>query len=66
MGATLCAQYGLSKGKSLVIYINEASGIDAQKLLFDLLVHMRTENPTDEIGESKDLIESCCKTVFGP
>jgi hypothetical protein len=30
----------------------------------DLLMRMRTVNPTDAIGKSKDLIESCCKTIL--
>lgn len=30
----------------------------------DLLMSMRTQNPTDAIGKSKDLIESCCKTIL--
>lgn len=136
VGVPLCAHYGLSKGKSLTAYINDANNADAQKLLFDLLeyyetyygpeydpdqkddfqsyahkkdmrsnylkcraiadreqssnapiaasaaylkasfdsdymteqidllMRMRTENPTDAIGKSKDLIESCCKTIL--
>ena len=136
IGVPLCARYGLSKGKSLTAYINDANDADAQKLLFDLfeyyetyygpeydpdqkedfqsyihqkgmranylkcraiadreqssdapiaaaaaylktsfdsdymneqidlLIRMRTENPTDAIGKSKDLIESCCKTIL--
>lgn len=136
VGVSLCAYYGLSKGRSLTAYINEANEVDAQKLLFDLfeyyemhyeseynperqegfqssttqksmrlnylkcrdivdrerslnasivasaiylkasfdsdymdeqidlLMRMRTENPTDAIGKSKDLIESCCKTIL--
>lgn len=136
VGVPLCARYGLSKGKSLTAFINEAGNTDAQKLLFDLfdyyeahygpefdlgqiddfrpyvhqkgmrsnylkcrsfvdrerlsnspiaasaaylkdsfdsdymneqidlLMRMRTDNPTDAIGKSKDLIESCCKTIL--
>ena len=30
----------------------------------DLLSRMRTENPTEAIGKSKELIESCCKTIL--
>ncbi len=30
----------------------------------DLLSKMRTENPTEAIGKSKELIESCCKTIL--
>lgn len=30
----------------------------------DLLMEMRTKSPADAIGKSKDLIESCCKTIL--
>jgi hypothetical protein len=30
----------------------------------DLLMKMRTTHPFDAIGKSKDLIESCCKTIL--
>lgn len=136
VGVELCENYGLSKGKSLNAYVNEAADDDVKKLLFDLfdyyeayygpeydpdqadsfnsyrfdkgmrsiyekcreivsrervssvplepsaeylkskfnsdymteqielLMKMRTEKPTDAIGKSKDLIESCCKTIL--
>lgn len=135
VGRPLCEHYGLSKGKSLNSFVNEASEADSQKLLLDLfeyyeahypteydhaqdfrgsmrfdsekqaiylkckeistrekslqapldnsvaylklvfnseyisnqiglLMEMRTESPADAIGKSKDLIESCCKTIL--
>lgn len=30
----------------------------------DLLLQMRTKNPTEAIGKSKELVESCCKTIL--
>ena len=30
----------------------------------DLLIKSREENPTEAIGKSKELIESCCKTIL--
>ena len=36
VGVALCARYGLSKGKSLTAYIEEAPPEDASKLLCDL------------------------------
>lgn len=30
----------------------------------DLMVQMQTINPTEAIGKSKELIESCCKTIL--
>lgn len=135
VGIPLCEHYRLSKGKSLVAFINEASLADSQRLLFDLFEHyetryqcefeswddyphpqyadrnygpryrqckkfvereksiaspykqsadfikiefssesmneqidllmkMRTEHPTDAIGKSKEVLESCCKTIL--
>lgn len=37
VGLALCNHYGLSKGKSLTAYVNEASESDVIKLLSDLL-----------------------------
>lgn len=37
IGVPLCAKYELSKGKSLIAYLSEASDIDGAKLLKDLL-----------------------------
>jgi len=36
VGVAVCAHYGLSKGKSLVNYLNDAKTSDAHKLLHDL------------------------------
>lgn len=30
----------------------------------DLLLQMRNDNPTEAIGKSKELVESCCKTIL--
>lgn len=30
----------------------------------DIMLKMQTENPTEAIGKSKELIESCCKTIL--
>lgn len=135
VGIPLCEHYRLSKGKSLVAFINEASLADSQRLLFDLfeyyetryqcefenwndyphpqyadrnygpryrqckkfvereksiaspykqsadfikkefssesmneqvdlLMKMHIEHPTDAIGKSKEVLESCCKTIL--
>lgn len=139
VGIALCATYHMSKGKSLVAYLNRASDEDRTKLLsdlfeyyeakmeyefnenyddgswwgstsryneqyaklykkckaiinelngvssvvqntaenlkekfsseylsqqIDLMVSMQKSNPTDAIGKSKELIESCCKTIL--
>lgn len=133
----LCSHYGLSKGKSLFAYTEDADETSVQKLLFallehyeiyfqyeydrdydnensyykkydskmaalykrcreykdrevakespfdsqieyikskfssdymydqiDLLLKMRISNPTEAIGKSKELVESCCKTIL--
>lgn len=139
IGVALCSTYGLSKGKSLVAYLNDASDDNRTKLLTDLLSYyedhmegeynedynedsiwitpskynehyaklfsrcksiveklnytsaviensaeelkksfssdylsqqidlmlsMQKTNPTEAIGKSKELIESCCKTIL--
>ena len=30
----------------------------------DMMVRLQSDNPTDAIGKSKELIESCCKTIL--
>lgn len=121
----LCKTYKLSKGKSLISYINEGSPEKVIKLLkdlleyyevhyedeiednkeysklyskckeiikckfynqnplsstaeslkeqfsseylsaqIDLMIEMQYKNPTEAIGKSKELIESCCKTIL--
>ena len=130
VGIELCSHYGLSKGKSLAAYVEEATEADGSKLLCDLfdyyeihfykeiegtsndrnadeyrhyyekcvpivqreragistsvqrksleatftseymhlqidtLFKSRETNPTEAIGKSKELIESCCKTIL--
>lgn len=43
------------KSKFTSTYMHEQIG---------LLMEMRTRNPTEAIGKSKELIESCCKTIL--
>lgn len=136
-GIPLCEHYGMSKGKSLLAYLDEAKPTDVTRLLLDLfeyyefnyqpefdsafagefasckhekgmrglylrckeiadrerasasylrpsvrylqtefssefmseridlLMKMRESDPTEAIGKSKELIESCCKTILG-
>lgn len=138
IGEALCSKYNLSKGKSLVQYLNSASDESRTKILMDLfeyyeknmeyeynsgyqddsgysyinrydekysklymecrlivrnitgeipiiqtanelkekfsseylsnqinlMLEMQTKNPTEAIGKSKELIESCCKTIL--
>lgn len=135
-GIPLCGHYGLSKGKSMLAYLDEAESASATKFLLDLfdyyefhfrpefdpdaadefsshkhtkgmrslyikckeivdreraessylqssvrylqeefssafmneridlLMKMRESDPTEAIGKSKELIESCCKTIL--
>lgn len=136
VGVPLCSRYGLSKGKSLLAFTEDADNAEVAKLLFalleyyeiyyqeeyetpdegelgystydaerarlyskcrqfrdrelsissnidnqvayiktkfssaymqdqiDLLMEMRTRNPTEAIGKAKELVESCCKTIL--
>lgn len=43
IGVALCQRYRLSKGKSLMAYIDEASPEDSYKLLSDLLTYYETQ-----------------------
>lgn len=43
VGVALCQKYGLSKGKSLIAYIDEANPEDSYKLLSDLLEYYETQ-----------------------
>ena len=43
VGVALCQKYGLSKGKSLIAFIDEANEDDAFKLLSDLLTYYETQ-----------------------
>lgn len=48
VGVPLCAKYGLSKGKSLNAFANEASEDLSNKLLIDLLEYYETQYPNFE------------------
>lgn len=43
VGVAVCQKYGLSKGKSLIAFIDEANEDDAFKLLSDLLTYYETQ-----------------------
>lgn len=43
VGVALCQKYQLSKGKSLIAFVNEASSDDSYKLLADLLTYYETQ-----------------------
>ena len=43
VGVPLCETYNLSKGKSLIAYVKDASDEDAYKLLSDLLTYYETQ-----------------------
>lgn len=43
VGVALCQKYELSKGKSLIAYVNEADEGNSYKLLSDLLVYYETQ-----------------------
>lgn len=49
IGVSLCDKYKLSKGKSLNVYIQEASDDEIYKLLSDLLVYYETDYPSFEV-----------------
>ena len=51
IGEALCAKYGLSKGKSLIAYLNSASDENRFKLLSDLF-HYYEENMEYEYNEN--------------
>lgn len=53
IGEALCAKYGLSKGKSLIAYLNSASDENRFKLLSDLF-HYYEENPQ----HSRDVVQT--------
>lgn len=48
VGVELCTKYGLSKGKSLYAFVNEASDDLSNKLLLDLLEYYETQYPNFE------------------
>mgnify|MGYP001622851749 FL=1 len=51
IGETLYAEYSLSKGKSLIAYLNSASDVNRFKLLSDLF-HYYEENMEYEYNEN--------------
>lgn len=48
VGVALCAKYGLSKGKSLNSFVNEATDDMSNKLLLDLLEYYESQYPNFE------------------
>lgn len=47
-----------------VQYVGEHFSSEYLKQQIESIVALRVENPTDAIGKSKELIESCCKTIL--
>ena len=45
-------------------FLKDSFNSEYMNTQIDLLMEMRTSHPTDAIGKSKDLIESCCKTIL--
>lgn len=62
VGRPLCEHYGVSKGKSLNSFVNEASEADSQKLLLDLFEYYEAHYPT-EYDHTQDF---SCSTTFSP
>ena len=58
IGVALCSKYQLSKGKSLMAYINEANEADVIKLFSDLLEYYETEY-INEIKSDANLYKKC-------
>ena len=57
VGVALCQKYGLSKGKSLIAFIDEAPEDDAYKLLSDLLTYYETQyNQFESETNNSDLL----------
>ena len=46
-------------------YIQQKFSSDFMNERISLLMSMRESDPTEAIGKSKELIESCCKTILG-
>lgn len=46
-------------------YIRQKFSSDFMNERISLLMSMRESDPTEAIGKSKELIESCCKTILG-
>lgn len=45
-------------------FIKKEFSSESMNEQIDLLMKMRTEHPTDAIGKSKEILESCCKTIL--
>lgn len=58
VGEALQAKYGLSKGKSLVTYLNRASDTDRTKLLMDLFHHYEDEMEYEYNPDYEDFLWS--------
>lgn len=58
VGEALQTKYGLSKGKSLVTYLNEASDADRTKLLVDLFHHYEDEMEYEYNPDYEDFLWS--------
>lgn len=54
IGIPLCAKYELSKGKSLIAYLSEASDVDGTKLLRDLLEYYEINYKSEYDEEEKE------------
>lgn len=54
VGVAPCARYGLSKGRSLTAYIEEAPPEDASKLLCDLFEHYEAHHTAEIEGGSSE------------
>ncbi len=54
VGVALCAHYGMSKGKSLMAYINEASEDDSIKLIRDLFDYYEAQYESEYNKEYED------------
>ena len=59
VGVALCSRYGLSKGKSLIEFCNEAEENDVLKLFSDLIEYY-AQNP-DKVIEMK---KKCCEKAL--
>jgi hypothetical protein len=55
VGVAIKSKYGLSKGKSLVAYLNEANDSDRTKLLLDLFQHYEDDMEYEYNKEYEDL-----------
>ena len=76
VGVPLCQRYGMSKGKSLIAYLEDANEEDAYKILSDLLEYYETQyaqfenetNDSDMFGFSSGAYKRLyinCKEIIG-